>query len=51
MPVENTITTAEIARVRTVDFVYQFSKSLKSLMDALGVTRRIAFRKAPPSRH
>lgn len=41
---ENTITTdvLEDARVREIDFVERFSDSIKKLVEALGVTRKIA---------
>ena len=38
----NTILTSDLARVRSVDFNYQFTGSLKKLMEALGITRKIA---------
>ena len=38
----NTIMQADLARVRTVDFNYQFTGSLNKLMEALGTTRKIA---------
>ena len=38
----NTIMQADLARVRTVDFNYQFTGSLRKLTEALGVTRKIA---------
>lgn len=43
MAVENnTITTNETARARMIDFVMQFTGSINKLMEALGVTRKIA---------
>lgn len=39
---ENLITSADLARAREVDFAYRFSDSIKKLMEALGVTRKIA---------
>lgn len=43
MAVENnTITTNETARARLIDFVMQFTGSINKLMEALGVTRKIA---------
>ncbi len=38
----NTIMAADLARVREVDFVTQFNGSLLKLIEALGVTRKIA---------
>ena len=38
----NTIMQADLARVRMVDFNYQFTGSIKKLVEALGVTRKIA---------
>lgn len=38
----NTIMQADLARVRTVDFNYQFTGNLNKLIEALGVTRKIA---------
>ena len=38
----NTIMQADLARVRTVDFYYQFTGNLNKLIEALGVTRKIA---------
>lgn len=38
----NTIMQADLARVRTVDFNYQFTGNLNKLMEALGTTRKIA---------
>lgn len=38
----NTILQSDLARVRTIDFNYQFTGSLKKLIEALGVTRKIA---------
>ena len=43
MAVENnTIMQADLARVRTIDFNLQFTASLNKLVEALGVTRKIA---------
>ena len=39
---ENLITSADLARAREVDFAYRFSDSIKKLVEALGVTRKIA---------
>jgi hypothetical protein len=38
----NTILTSDIARVRVVDFNYQFTGSIRKLTEALGITRKIA---------
>ena len=38
----NLIKTADLARVREIEFVYNFNGSLKKLTEALGVTRKIA---------
>lgn len=38
----NTIMQADLARVRAVDFGYQFTGSLRKFMETLGVTRKIA---------
>lgn len=38
----NTIVKNDVARVRAIDFVMQFTGSLKKLIEALGVTRKIA---------
>ena len=38
----NTIMAADIARARAIDFNYQFTGSLRKLIEALGVTRKIA---------
>lgn len=38
----NTIMQADLARVRTIDFIYQFTGNLNKLIEALGVTRKIA---------
>lgn len=38
----NTIMASDIARVRVVDFNYQFTGSIRKLTEALGVTRKIA---------
>jgi hypothetical protein len=38
----NLITKADLARAREVDFTFMFSQSIKKLMEALGVTRKIA---------
>ena len=38
----NTIMQADVARVRSIDFVQQFTGSLRKLMEALGITRKIA---------
>lgn len=38
----NTILTSDVARVRMIDFVMQFTGSITKLMEALGVTRKMA---------
>lgn len=38
----NTILTSDMARVRVLDFNYQFTGSIRKLTEALGVTRKIA---------
>ena len=38
----NTILTSDLARVRVLDFNYQFTGSIRKLTEALGVTRKIA---------
>lgn len=38
----NTITTADMARVRAIDFTRMFTGSLTKLTEALGITRKIA---------
>ena len=42
MAENNLIKNADLARVREQEFVYMFQGSLKKLMEALGVTRKIA---------
>lgn len=42
MAEENLITKTDLARVRELDFVFQFTESVKKLTEALGVTRKIA---------
>ena len=42
MAQENVIVTNDVARVRMVDFNYQFTGNLNKLMEILGVTRKIA---------
>ena len=37
----NLIKSADLARVREIDFVYRFNDSIKKLIEALGVTRKI----------
>lgn len=37
----NTIMNADLAKAREVDFAYKFGESIKKLMEALGVTRKI----------
>lgn len=38
----NTILTSDLARVREIDFITQFNGSLTKLVEALGITRKIA---------
>ena len=38
----NTIVKADVAKVRSIDFNYQFTGNLNKLMEALGTTRKIA---------
>lgn len=38
----NTIKTTDLAKVREKDFVYQFNAGIQKLIEALGVTRKIA---------
>ena len=38
----NLITSADLVRAREIDFTYRFGDSIKKLMEALGVTRKIA---------
>lgn len=38
---ENLIKSEDLARAREIDFTYRFSESIKKLMEALGVTRKI----------
>lgn len=38
----NTILTSDLARVREIDFITQFNGSLQKLVEALGVTRKMA---------
>ena len=42
----NTIMQADLARVRVADFNLQFTGHLRKLTEALGVTRKIPFRRA-----
>lgn len=41
MAEENLITKKDLAKVREIDFVYRFNDSIKKLIEALGVTRKI----------
>lgn len=41
MPEDNLIKSEDLKRVREIDFVYRFNDSLKKLIEALGVTRKI----------
>lgn len=38
----NLIKSADLARAREIEFTYRFNESIKKLMEALGVTRKIA---------
>ena len=38
----NLIKSADLAKVREVEFTYTFGESIKKLMEALGVTRKVA---------
>lgn len=38
----NLITSADLVKAREIEFTYSFSESIKKLMEALGVTRKIA---------
>lgn len=42
MAENNLITRSDLARVREVDFTLMFTESIKKLVEALGVTRKIA---------
>ncbi len=42
MAAENIIKSADLARAREVEFTYTFGENIKKLMEALGVTRKIA---------
>lgn len=42
MAENNLITSADLVKAREIEFTYSFSESIKKLMEALGVTRRIA---------
>ena len=48
MAENNTIMKADTAQVRSIDFNYQFTGSLKSLIEVLGVTRKIAVQEGAP---
>ena len=39
---KNLITSADLVKAREIDFTYRFGESIKKLMEALGVTRKIA---------
>lgn len=41
MAEKNVIKKSDLARVREIDFVYRFNDSIKKLIEALGVTRKI----------
>ena len=38
----NLITSADLVKAREIEFTYTFGESIKKLMEALGVTRKIA---------
>ena len=40
-PETNLVKSADLARVREVDFVYMFGETLAKLIEALGITRKI----------
>ena len=42
MATENTIVKNDVARVRMIDFAMQFAGGIKKLVEALGITRKIA---------
>lgn len=42
MAEQNLITSADLVRAREVEFTYTFGENIKKLMEALGVTRKIA---------
>ena len=44
----NTIMKADVAQVRSIDFNYQFTGNLNKLIEALGVTRKIAVQEGAP---
>ena len=44
----NTIMSSDLATIRSVDFNYQFTGGIKKLMEALGVTRKIAVQEGAP---
>ena len=48
MAENNTIMKADTAQVRSIDFNYQFTGSLKTLIEVLGVTRKIAVQEGAP---
>ena len=39
----NLIMQDDVARVRSLDFTYQFTGGLKTLMELLGTTRKISY--------
>ena len=51
MAENNLITTADLARVREQEFAYMFTGSLTKLMEALGITRKIAKTAEAVGRH
>lgn len=48
MAENNTIMQADVAAIRSIDFNYQFTGSLRKLIEALGVTRKIAVQEGAP---
>lgn len=44
----NTIMQADVAQIRSIDFNYQFTGNLTKLIEALGVTRKIAVQEGAP---
>lgn len=44
----NTIMKADVAQMRSIDFNYQFTGNLNKLIEALGVTRKIAVQEGAP---
>ena len=44
----NTIMQADVAQIRSIDFNYQFTGNLTKLIEALGITRKIAVQEGAP---